>query len=166
MGIPLAAGGIGGALLDHVNAAPAMSQMTYGGIELMSRFQYDIRPLLSPLPGTILRPMEPRSSTGLEVCLVCGQDFVSMARSRRAGNGTWWLLLRCGACGTWHETLARDEAVAALQRAIKQGLRAVADALNRLELERMGSQVEAFTQALERDLIGPDDFQSASDAAA
>jgi hypothetical protein len=132
----------------------------------MSRLLCDIRPLLSHLAGTILRPMELRSSTGLEVCLVCGQEFVSMARSRRAGNGTWWLLLRCGGCGTWHETLAQDEAVAALQRAIKRGLRAVAEGVDRLELDRMGLQVEAFTQALELDLIGPDDFQSANDAPA
>ena len=106
----------------------------------------------SHLPRRILRPVEQRSTTGLEVCLVCGQEFVSMTRCTRAGNGTWWLLLRCGGCGTWHETFAGDEAVAALQRAIR---RAVGSA-----------EVEAFSQALELDLIGPDDFQRASDAPA
>jgi hypothetical protein len=102
--------------------------------------------------------MERRSTTGLEFCLDCGQDFVSMARCTRAGNGTWWLLLRCGGCGTWHETFARDEAVAALQRAITRGVRAVAERVQCLDLERMVWQVEAFSQALELDLIGPDDF--------
>jgi hypothetical protein len=132
----------------------------------MSRFKYDIRRLSSHLPRTMLRPMEQRSTTGLEVCLVCREEFVSMARSTRAGNGTWWLLLRCGACGTWHETFARDEAVAALQKAIRRGVHTVAEHVRCLDLERMGSQVEAFSQALELDLIGPDDFQSASDAPA
>ena len=54
--------------------------------------------------------MEQRSTTGLEFCLVCGQDFVSMVH------------VKC------------------------------------LDLERMGSQVKAFSHALELDLIGPDDF--------
>jgi CheY-like chemotaxis protein len=43
-----------------------MGQMTYGGIERMSRYQCDIRPLLSLLPGTILRPMAQRATTGPE----------------------------------------------------------------------------------------------------
>jgi hypothetical protein len=58
----------------------------------------------------------------------------------------WRLLLRCGACGTWHETFARDEPVAALQRAIERGVQAVR------------SQLDAFCEALELDLIGPDEF--------
>ena len=110
--------------------------------------------------------MKQRSTTGLEVCLVCGQEFVSMTRCTRAGDGTWWLLLRCGGCGTWHETMARDEAVADLLKAIKRGVHSVAEHVRSLDLERMGSQVEAFSQALELDLIGPDDFRSAGDAAA
>jgi hypothetical protein len=91
---------------------------------------------------------QPSSPTGLESCLVCGQDFVSMARCTRADGGTWWLLLRCGACGTWHETFAADDSVAALQRAIGRGVHA------------LRSQVDAFSEALELDLIGPDEFRS------
>ena len=90
--------------------------------------------------------MERPSTTGLECCLVCGQDFVSMARCTRAGSGTWSLLLRCGACGTWHETFARDEPVAALHRAIRRGV------------QTLRSQVDWFSVALELDLIGPDEF--------
>jgi hypothetical protein len=127
----------------------------------MSRFRCDIRRLLCKLPRRILRRMAQRSSTGLEVCLVCRQEFVSMARCTRAGDGTWWLLLRCGACSTWHETFARDEAVAALQKAITRGVDTVAEQVRCLDLERMGSQVEAFSHALELDLIGPDDFERA-----
>jgi hypothetical protein len=112
----------------------------------MSRLRCDIRRLWFHLPRSILTPMERRSTTGLEVCLECGQDFVSLARCTGAGSGTWWLLLRCGGCATWHETFARDEAVAALQEAITRGVHAVAES------------VEAFSEALELDLIGPDDF--------
>ena len=96
--------------------------------------------------------------SGLEVCLQCKRDFVSIVRCSKAGGGGWWLLLRCGDCGTWHETFARDDAVAALARAMARGQRTLADGLRCLDLERMGAQVEAFSQALELDLIDPDDF--------
>src|SRR5215213_3774458 len=124
----------------------------------MSHFRCDIRRLLRRFPRTILEFMEQRSTTGLEFCLGCGQDFVSMVRCTRAGNGSWRLLLRCGGCGTWHETFARHDAVAALHKGIARGRDTVAERVKCLDLERMGSQVEAFSQALELDLIGPDDF--------
>jgi hypothetical protein len=114
----------------------------------MSRFRCDIRRLLPRLPRRILEAMAQRSTTGLEFCLACRQDFVSMVRCTRSGTGTWWLLLRCGGCGTWHETFDSDEAVAGLRRAI----------------DGMGSQIEAFSQALQLDLIDADDFQIARDS--
>ena len=102
--------------------------------------------------------MERQSTTGLEFCLACGQDFVSIVRCTRVGGDTWWLRLRCGACGGWHETVAGDEAVAALQRAIARGVHTVAESARDMDLERMSRQAEAFSAALELDLIGPDDF--------
>lgn len=99
------------------------------------------------------------STTGLEFCLVCRRDFVSMVRCTKADGDSWWLLLRCGDCGTWHETSARDDAVAALHRAIARGRRSVAAGARLLDLERMGTQAEAFAQALELDLIDADDFR-------
>jgi hypothetical protein len=126
--------------------------MTYGRQRRMSRCHRDIRPLMTNFPPTILRgaDMERRSTTGLEICLGCGRDFVSMTRCTRAGSATWWVLLRCGGCGTWHETFAGDEAVARLQRA------------NARRVDGMRSESEAFREALELELIGPDDFKNAS----
>jgi hypothetical protein len=102
--------------------------------------------------------MERRSTPGLEFCLVCGRDFVSVVRCTNAGDDSWWLLLRCGGCGTWHETFARGHALRALREATAQGLENVAEGLKRRDLERMSLQVEAFSQALELDLIDADDF--------
>jgi len=96
--------------------------------------------------------------TGLEVCLVCGRDFVHVVRCTNAGDDSWWLLLRCGGCGTWHETFARGDDLRALRQASERSLETVAEALKRLDLGRMSSQLEAFSQALERDLIDADDF--------
>ena len=84
----------------------------------------------------------------LERCPRCGEEFVYPVTWTESGPADWWLLLRCGACGTWHETFARDEPVAALQRAIGRGVHA------------LRSQVDAFAEALELDLIGPDEFRS------
>jgi hypothetical protein len=97
-------------------------------------------------------------ATGLEVCLACRRDFVSMVRCTRARSGGWWLLLRCGNCGMWHETFARDDAVAALQNAIAHRRQTVAEEVMCLDLERMGAEVEAFSQALELNLIDAGDF--------
>jgi hypothetical protein len=96
--------------------------------------------------------------TGLEICLVCRRDFVHLVRCTNAGDDSWWLLLRCGGCGTWHETFARGDDLRALRQASARSLEMVAEALKRLDLGRMSWQVEAFTQALERDLIDADDF--------
>ena len=51
-----------------------------------------------------------------------------------------------------------DDAVAALHKAIARSRQTVADGVRCLDLERMGAQVEVFSQALELDLIHPDDF--------
>lgn len=96
--------------------------------------------------------------TGLEICLVCRRDFVHLVRCTNAGDDSWWLLLRCGGCGTWHETFARGDDLRALRQASARSLEMVAEALKRLDLGRMSWQVEAFSQALERDLIDADDF--------
>jgi hypothetical protein len=103
-------------------------------------------------------PMARRSTTGLEVCLQCGRDFVSVVRCTNAGDDSWWLLLRCGGCSTWHETFARGDAVRALRHASARSLETVAERLKRLDLDRMSWQIEAFRQALELDLIDANDF--------
>jgi hypothetical protein len=102
--------------------------------------------------------MEPPSATGLEFCLVCGRDFVAVVGCTKARGDSWRLLLRCGECATWHETFVRDDAFSALRKAIAQGLETVAREVECLDRERMGAQVDAFTQALELDLIDADDF--------
>jgi hypothetical protein len=102
--------------------------------------------------------MARRWTTGLEFCLVCGRDFVSVVRCTNAGDDSWWLLLRCGGCGTWHETFARGDALRALRQATAHCLENVREVLMRRDLERMSLQVEAFSQALKLDLIDADDF--------
>jgi hypothetical protein len=97
-------------------------------------------------------------STGLEFCLVCGRDFVSVVRCTNAGDDSWWLLLRCGDCGTWHETFARGDALRSLRRSSRRSRETIADALQRLDLDRMSWEVESFSQGLERGLIDADDF--------
>jgi hypothetical protein len=81
-----------------------------------------------------------------------------MVGCSKTGPETWWVRTRCGSCGVWHETVAPDEAVAAFQRAIRRGVRTVAETATRMEHERMRLEAEAFSQALDLDLIQPDDF--------
>jgi hypothetical protein len=76
-----------------------------------------------------------RAASGLDVCLVCGQPFVWLVRATPAENDTWWLLLRCGECGTWHETVAGQDALESLERAIDRGLLELAEDLLALRLD-------------------------------
>jgi hypothetical protein len=103
-------------------------------------------------------PVARRETTGLEFCLLCGRDFVTVVRCTNAGNDSWWLVLRCGGCGTWHETFAHGDAFRALRRSTALSLDTVADALKRMDRERMRDEIEAFSRALQLDLIDADDF--------
>lgn len=105
--------------------------------------------------------MRRQATNGLEVCLLCEEKCVSLVDCTRTREGKWWLRLRCGSCGAWHETFAPDDAVAALQRSIRRGHGRVAETVRNIELERMASEIERFSRALELDLIGPEDFRHA-----
>ena len=72
--------------------------------------------------------MAQRSATGLEFCLVCVRFSITVKLNK------------------------------ALHKAIARSRQTVADGVRCLDLERMGAQVEVFSQALELDLIDPDDF--------
>ena len=108
--------------------------------------------------GALSGPWHDRPATGLEVCLVCRRDFVSMVRCTKAGDEAGGCFCAAAAAARGMRRSRETTTSAALERAIAQSLETVAEELNCLDLERMGCQVEAFSQALELDLIDADDF--------
>jgi hypothetical protein len=95
----------------------------------------------------------------LVVCDRCGADFVNPVSWHEADDVHWWIRLRCGQCGRVREVELTDEQAQGYDRELARGAAAVAAALVRLEQERMVADFDTLTAALERDLIGPDDFR-------
>ena len=89
----------------------------------------------------------------------CGSRFVTAVESKEIGGGARRLLLRCGECATWRDAIAPPGAARAFDRASALQLEAIARALERLDLERMADQAEAFSTALRLDLIDAGDFR-------
>ena len=68
------------------------------------------------------------------------------------------MLLRCADCGAGREVTADADAATRFDGELNRRLVAVADAADRLELERMAGEVDTLVQALRLDLIDASDF--------
>ena len=102
------------------------------------------------------------AGTQLELCRDCGEDFVHPVTWTESGPNAWWLLLRCGGCGSWRDVVASNTAVAAFDRVLDERNAEIESAADRLRRESMRAQADALGTALELDLIGADDFRSAA----
>ena len=91
-------------------------------------------------------------------CQACGSDRICPIDWETAGDDHWWLLLRCGECQSWVQGTVGNEQAAALDIELDRQQAEIADAAAALAAERMAADVEAFTTALELDLVDADDF--------
>ena len=91
-------------------------------------------------------------------CPACGSDRICPIDWGTAGDHHWWLLMRCGECQAWVQATVGNERAAALDIELDRQQAEIRDALASLEAERMAADVEAFTTALELDLVYADDF--------
>jgi hypothetical protein len=99
-----------------------------------------------------------RRRADLQRCLECAAESVYPVYWESFGDRHWWMALRCGACTTRAEVLVDNAAAQRFDRELDQAQDQMVDAADRLELEIMSAQVDAFTAALESDLIQADDF--------
>jgi hypothetical protein len=74
-------------------------------------------------------------------------------------ESTWWLRLRCGACGFVREVEASNEQAEQLDADLDRGLAAIAAIVAELDRVEMAAVSDAFAEALERDLLTADDFR-------
>jgi len=91
-------------------------------------------------------------------CPACGSNRICPPEWETAGEHHWWLLMRCGECHSWVQATVGTEQAAALDIELDRQQAEIADALATLEAERMAADVEAFTAALELDLVHAEDF--------
>ena len=104
-------------------------------------------PIGSPAPGS-----------GLHQCALCHAECVVPVWWESVGEERWHLLLRCGACGTFRDVTAPDDVAQAYERDVDRGMQEIRATLEGLERERMTAETATFVAALQRDLIGAEDF--------
>jgi transcription elongation factor Elf1 len=94
----------------------------------------------------------------LERCPGCGHDAVHPVWWEALDEEHWWIALRCGACGARSEQLVTNAVAAGFDRDLDRARAEIVDEAERMSLEIMSTEADAFAVALERDLIGVDDF--------
>jgi hypothetical protein len=101
-------------------------------------------------------PLSPGSE--LALCERCGDETVVPVCWEPDGRSCWWIRLRCGSCSSFRDVVATDEHALALDARIHGRAQPIADAIARLDRERMTRLADALTLALEYDLVDAQDF--------
>jgi hypothetical protein len=103
---------------------------------------------------------QPQPATGcrLDICSVCRADFVVPVTVEAVEGARWHLLLRCGECQTYRDVVVTKGAAERYEADWERGVADVAAEHERVEHERMATDVEILIVALERDLIDAADF--------
>jgi hypothetical protein len=94
----------------------------------------------------------------LQHCRECRSDSVHPVEWEPFGETHWWILLRCGACGACGEGLVANAVAQRFDRDLDEAQDEMIRAADRLGLEILSAQADTVAVALERDLIGADDF--------
>ena len=100
------------------------------------------------------------ASTGrLDLCGACGEPFVCPVTWSESGPADWWLLLRCGSCGSSREVVASNAAVAEYDNLLDEGMQEINAAAERLAREALAAEADTLGTALNLDLLNADDFR-------
>jgi hypothetical protein len=94
----------------------------------------------------------------LALCRQCRHETVVPVRREATGPSRWWIRLRCGSCGSFREVLVTDEEALALDARLHRSAQPIADAIERLDRQRMARMADALAVALNCDLVDAQDF--------
>jgi hypothetical protein len=94
----------------------------------------------------------------LHVCGSCSSDLVYPTEWDEAGTTHWEVALRCPNC-EWNGTgIFQQELVERFDEELDRGTEALVRDLKRLMHANMEDEIDRFVDALDRDLILPEDF--------
>lgn len=94
----------------------------------------------------------------LHLCPDCDSNLVQPRDWHPAGESRWVLTLECPNCG-WLETDTYSSTeVELLEEQIEDGVTEMLAALRRLSAANLTNEVNRFVEALDRNLILPEDF--------
>jgi hypothetical protein len=96
--------------------------------------------------------------TGLHECPDCRSDMVCPVHWHSVDSERWAMDLRCGECGAERKVVASNAQAADFDSALNERQRRLERALERVEASRMAAEIDAFVEALHRDLIDAADF--------
>jgi hypothetical protein len=100
----------------------------------------------------------PAPVTGLHECPDCRRDMVYPVHWHSVDSERWAMDLRCGECGAERKVVASNAQAAEFDSALNERQRRLERSLERVEASRMAAEIDAFVEALERDLIDAADF--------
>ena len=103
-------------------------------------------------------PATDKPAAGLEICPVCGRDFVQPVSWEPAGEAAWWMFLRCGECGMSREIAVSNADADRFERALHA--RASCSPPRRASSRRSACRPRSTpsSTALDQDLIDADFF--------
>ena len=96
--------------------------------------------------------------TGLCDCPRCGSGLVQPLRWEADAEHGVLVDLRCPECSQWRQGALSREEVVALDRQQAAARESLLETHDRLVAESMEALAECLVVALDRDLVGPDDF--------
>lgn len=100
----------------------------------------------------------PEEARELHVCPSCVSELVQPTSWSPSPGGRFTLRLECPNCGWWESGVYDRAQVERLEDRLDEGLLALIDDLHRLTQANMASDVDRFIDALNFDLILPEDF--------
>lgn len=97
--------------------------------------------------------------TALSQCPSCGSELVQPLRWEQQPDGEVMVELRCPECHTFMHASHTQAEMAELDRRQTASRDAIVSAYEQSVAESMNALVKDLHEALERDLVGPDDFE-------
>jgi hypothetical protein len=112
--------------------------------------------------GTTAAPSAPRPGvsdvTDLHVCGTCRSDLVYPLEWEEAGTTHWEVTLRCPNCEWCGTGIFEQSVVERFDEELDRGTEALVGDLRRLVAANMEDEIERFVQALDNDVLLPEDF--------
>ena len=104
------------------------------------------------------RDAETACGDALHVCGTCSSDLVYPLDWEEAGSTHWEVTLRCPNCEWTGTGIFEQDLVERFDEELDRGTEALVRDLKRLAHANMEEEIDRFVQALDHDLILPEDF--------
>ena len=108
--------------------------------------------------GSLPRMSRITASEGLHVCPNCSSQLVQPVEWEPVGDEAWSVLLRCPECEVFQAGVCGQPELDAYDVELDRGEALLRVAYLQLSTENMAAEIEAFTRAIDRDAVLPEDF--------